>query len=1513
MSTGGDEAGKQNGCREDNYKNEWPKIHERRAVAFGKTRYEQPVSEGKTSGVAGEQSEPAEREQKPEELVGLALSGGGLRSALFNDGFLQALSHKGLLRYVDYLCSVSGGGYIAGHLMTFSGGKPAEVKTEGTGFHNPAKVEPSPANSKPPEDWHLGRDPDSGQEDQTRLPNAGAYLNRTTSAAVGYLRHQVPIFCFYVGLFGCIATLVAIFYRSFDSPLYRSIVDSGLGGLMGGEMTFAFLPTLLIGCILLLMVVLEWVARFLFRGAEPNYDRRKYWCRSVTVFIFLFGGALMASVAVFLGNSITSVDANGDRAELKLNYFANYIALIAGAIQILVFMGRDRLFKSERSEASNWKKRAQTLITHSVVYLAIFAMIHMMASENISHFTYHRGPYLVRGEVQDWTRLAGIFDRYGKGPDASNEVDQSDRVANLDLRRFAKRELNGNNEFSRFSANNLAGGFETVLGYPTQNREAFTPEDAKLHESKLKFTGWKRIGVLGRMVFPVYPTENATSKPATKSLAEGIYNEVTVEELVDLVTGFHFRQNEYLAERRETLECSDFTNFLLGELHYQDEHEGHDGEAQHELLGFKALGTALHISTAGEEETSELHINHEWIANHTKGWSKTRIGSFERLLQQHSLTKVAGIQMEPPGRVKLNHDLLELTGEGLLRATHIPSTPVVQPHDQQARWRWLTIWAGMLVFGLFATSDLNAVGFAFRFYRKQISRTFLRRRPSGNVDGDTKLPDLTPTADGLPYPIYLASWLRPDSQDGTTSIVPHSVTFTPDTAKVWEHNGKPNPLAELDHSGITLSQAVAASGAAITPLMTNNFALSAILDFFGSRLGIWLPLGDRRSLCTISALLITVLLSVFALVSLLRQAIANGAEFPWLYIELSLVVLATAMCLVNQSGYPTMLVSFFGQLAFSQDKNASGKNLSDETLQAESANAGASDSASETHAQRALKHWPNLFVSDGGFHDFLGVTELLHRRCELIVVSDAGVNSGETTLESLAKMCEQATSDMGVRFLDLDHDDSIDFGRLNRSEDQLVPQPYLAMRIQYPPQGDTPDDKPGKQGYLFYAQMAITENDPIEIQQIRHRFPSFPDEPTTNQFYTDDQVAAYQHLGYHIGNRVCSHLERWEFLTDSNSATDNVTDLFSSGRSRELAIVNQKIESLQESNEASASVLDPLKERANGLDPAILVQREKLPTLGRQPYFQELTSRLIRSYVQACYEEYYYREDDVYVESIWRANRAGQYPTVLKEIADLHKIDGSEHELSEYWLSRFSTNADLASAYLQAVNYDVNRLSNENPSLLTCKQLGLVVTDGNSNTIASSGMPQLTKECSKFYTAHLVVIAAACQQLHRGSSNDIFQVGGRRKLVDIVAHLVQDLSQACGPTPAGVQSNTSSNVATMIIQELFELNASVFQTADNMATLSFTQCLCEDLVYDTRDSNLPDGYGRVYDIRLDFRQLMLDALRAGYLSHTSEIVARYIDALKKHETESKCRLAPVAVTRDISSAPSLATQQNRPK
>lgn len=52
-----------------------------------------------------------------ENLIGLAFSGGGIRSATFNLGVLQRLQELDLLRNVDYLSTVSGGGYIGSWLL----------------------------------------------------------------------------------------------------------------------------------------------------------------------------------------------------------------------------------------------------------------------------------------------------------------------------------------------------------------------------------------------------------------------------------------------------------------------------------------------------------------------------------------------------------------------------------------------------------------------------------------------------------------------------------------------------------------------------------------------------------------------------------------------------------------------------------------------------------------------------------------------------------------------------------------------------------------------------------------------------------------------------------------------------------------------------------------------------------------------------------------------------------------------------------------------------------------------------------------------------------------------------------------------------------------------------------------------------------------------------------------------------------------------------------------------------
>jgi hypothetical protein len=53
------------------------------------------------------------------DAVGLSISGGGIRSATFALGVVQQLARKGILRQVDYLSTVSGGGYLGAFISSF--------------------------------------------------------------------------------------------------------------------------------------------------------------------------------------------------------------------------------------------------------------------------------------------------------------------------------------------------------------------------------------------------------------------------------------------------------------------------------------------------------------------------------------------------------------------------------------------------------------------------------------------------------------------------------------------------------------------------------------------------------------------------------------------------------------------------------------------------------------------------------------------------------------------------------------------------------------------------------------------------------------------------------------------------------------------------------------------------------------------------------------------------------------------------------------------------------------------------------------------------------------------------------------------------------------------------------------------------------------------------------------------------------------------------------------------------
>ncbi len=69
-------------------------------------------------------------ESVEENLIGVALSGGGIRSAVTNLGVLYEMSRVGLFRSVDYLSTVSGGGYIGCCVSSMLSLKKTEYKPQ---------------------------------------------------------------------------------------------------------------------------------------------------------------------------------------------------------------------------------------------------------------------------------------------------------------------------------------------------------------------------------------------------------------------------------------------------------------------------------------------------------------------------------------------------------------------------------------------------------------------------------------------------------------------------------------------------------------------------------------------------------------------------------------------------------------------------------------------------------------------------------------------------------------------------------------------------------------------------------------------------------------------------------------------------------------------------------------------------------------------------------------------------------------------------------------------------------------------------------------------------------------------------------------------------------------------------------------------------------------------------------------------------------------------------------------
>lgn len=138
-----------------------------------------------------------------------------------------------------------------------------------------------------------------------------------------------------------------------------------------------------------------------------------------------------------------------------------------------------------------------------------------------------------------------------------------------------------------------------------------------------------------------------------------------------------------------------------------------------------------------------------------------------------------------------------------------------------------------------------------------------------------------------------------------------------------------------------------------------------------------------------------------------------------------------------------------------------------------------------------------IHLADGGHFENLGLYELLRRRCRYIIVSDAGADP-QCTLADLGEAIQRARADLGA---------SVDIcaDRFFEQRDQgLRDQAYLLGRVTY---------ADGSTGEILYLKALLRRELSADIFGYWRLNPSFPDQPTSNQFYGEMQFDSYRELG----------------------------------------------------------------------------------------------------------------------------------------------------------------------------------------------------------------------------------------------------------------------------------------------------------------------------------------------------------------------------------------------------------------
>jgi hypothetical protein len=155
----------------------------------------------------------------------------------------------------------------------------------------------------------------------------------------------------------------------------------------------------------------------------------------------------------------------------------------------------------------------------------------------------------------------------------------------------------------------------------------------------------------------------------------------------------------------------------------------------------------------------------------------------------------------------------------------------------------------------------------------------------------------------------------------------------------------------------------------------------------------------------------------------------------------------------------------------------------------------------------------DIYLSDGGHFENLGLYEMVRRRCRYILISDAAADPN----------CSFQDLGNAVRKVKIDLDVDVAFGELRISgrHNPISPQfAYALGTIEYPEQrygGAGEEDEAARReriGRILYVKPSFFGELPVDVRSYAATSETFPHESTADQFFSESQFESYRRLGY---------------------------------------------------------------------------------------------------------------------------------------------------------------------------------------------------------------------------------------------------------------------------------------------------------------------------------------------------------------------------------------------------------------